>query len=188
MNTRTFCLTEAEAHALQVAYLHAQNAEAKIRFQAVRLYGLGYSVAQIQEICLCSLRSLLRWCHLYRTQGLTALLDARQGGNRARLRPDQIEAISHQLQTYTPAQLLGKTACLGEGQFWSVPELARLLERDYHLVYNSLTSYRRLLTECGLSYQRPAKQYKSRSESNIAEFEQLLEKNSWTAPNPLPTP
>jgi len=178
MNTRTFCLTEAEANALQVAYLHAQNADAKIRFQAVRLYGLGYGVAQIQEICLCSLRSLLRWCHLYRTHGLTALLDQRQGGNRARLRPDQIEAVANQLQTYTPAQLLGKTTCLGEGQFWSVPDLARLLERDYRLVYDSPTSYRRLLTDCGMSYQRPAKQYKSRSESNLQEFEELLEKKT----------
>lgn len=188
MNTRTFCLTEAEANALQVAYLHAQNVEAKIRFQAVRLYGLGYGVAQIQEICLCSLRSLLRWCHLYRTQGLTALLDGRQGGNRARLRPDQIEALSRQLHTYTPAQLLGKPACLGEGQFWNVADLARLLQRDYGVVYDSLTSYRRLLADCGLSYQRPAKQYKSHSESNIQEFEQLLEKNSLTSPNPLLTP
>jgi len=178
MNSRNFCLTEAEANALQVAYLHAQDPEAKIRFQAVRLYGVGYRVTQIQEICLCSLRSLLRWCHLYRTNGLTALLDQRQGGNRARLREDQIQALATQLQTYTPAQLLGKTACLSEGQFWSVPDLARLLERDYQLVYDSPTSYRSLLAKCGMSYQRPAKQYKSRSESNLQEFEERLEKKT----------
>lgn len=178
MNTRNFCLTDAEANALEVAYLHAQNPEAKIRFQAVRLYGMGYSVAQIQEICLCSLRSLLRWCHLYQTQGLTALLDHRQGGNRARLRPDQIEAAQNQLHTYTPVQLLGKSGCLGEGQFWSVPDLARLVERDYGVVYDSPTSYRSLLLKCGMSYQRPTKQYKSHSAQNLQQFEELLEKKT----------
>ncbi len=178
MRPRTFCLSEPEALALQSAYLHCHEADSKIRYQAVRLYGLGYAVSQIQDICACSRTRLMEWVRAYKDRGLTALLDHRQGGNRARLRPDQIEVISNQLHTYTPPQLLGKTASLGEGQFWSIPDLARLLERDYGIVYDSPTSYRSLLKKCGMSYQRPAKQYKSRSESNSAAFEELLEKKT----------
>jgi transposase len=34
--------------------------------------------------------------------------------------PEQIEAVHNQLQRYSPAQLLGRDACTGEGQFWTI--------------------------------------------------------------------
>jgi len=176
MRSRPFRLSDQQANALQAAYLQCQDAQAKTRFQAVRLYGLGYQVEQISDICACTARSLLRWCNAYRERGLSALLDHRQGGNRARLRPEQIQAVQNQLHGYTPAQLLGGDACTGNGQFWSVTDLATLLERDYGVVYQSPTSYRTLLARCGLSYQRPAKQYKSHSAQKLMAFEEALEK------------
>src|SRR5438094_964615 len=124
MRTRPFRLSDEQANALQAAYLHCRDADTKTRYQAVRLYGLGYPVEQICDICACTSRSLLRWCRAYREGGLAALLDHRQGGNRARLRPEQIEAVQNQLHRYTPAQLLGRDACTGDGQFWSVGDLA----------------------------------------------------------------
>ncbi len=54
--------------------------------------------------------------------------------------------------------------------------MARLLERDYGVTYQSQTSYRTLLQKCGLSYQRPAKQYKSHSEAKVMDFEEHLKK------------
>src|SRR5438105_4484519 len=120
MRTRTFRLTQAEANELQAAYLHCQNADTKIRYQAVRLYGSGYALAHIQDICACSRTSLMEWTRAYRQRGLSALVDHRQGGNRARLRPAQIEAVQNQLHRYTPAQLLGRDACCAGGQFWTV--------------------------------------------------------------------
>src|SRR5579885_2007628 len=154
MRTRPFRLSDEQANALQAAYLHCRDAETKTRYQAVRLYGLGYPVQQISDICACTPRSLLRWCQAYRAGGLVALLDHRQGGNRARLRPEQIEAIQNQLHRYTPVQLLGRDACPGDGHFWTVGDLALLLERDYGVVYQSPTSYRTLLAQCDFSYQR----------------------------------
>ena len=176
MTTRSFRLTEADANALQEAYRHCQDALAKTRYQAVRLYGTGYSMAQITDICRCSTRSLLNWTQAYQQRGLTALLDHRLGGNRAKLKPEQIEAVQNQLHGYTPAQLLGKEAC--GGQFWTIPDLARLLERDYGVTYQSRTSFQTLLQKCGLSYQRPAKQYKSHSETKLMDFEEVLEKKT----------
>jgi transposase len=182
MRTRTFRLTEAEANELQAAYWQCQGADAKTRYQAVRLYGLGYAVAQITDICACGTRSLLNWTRAYRERGLTALLDHRLGGNRARLQPEQIEKLMNQLHTYTPAQLLGRDACVGEGQFWTVGDLAKLVARDYEVTFQSPTSYRTLLAKCDLSYQRPAKQYKSHSDLKVMAFEEALEKKSSTSP------
>ena len=178
MKPRAFRLTEAEAAELQTAFQHCQDAKAKTRYQAVRLYGNGYAVEQIQDICGCIPRNLSNWVRAYRQRGLTTLLDHRLGGDRARLRHNQIEAVQSQLHRYTPAQSLGRDNCLGDGQFWTVPDLARLLEYGYGVAYESLTSYRTLLQKCGLSYQRPAKQYKSHSEVKIMDFEEALEKKT----------
>ncbi len=47
MPTRTFHLNEAQVSELYAAYLHCQDAATRTRYQAVRLYGSGYPVAQI---------------------------------------------------------------------------------------------------------------------------------------------
>src|SRR5438132_10513421 len=93
MSTRTLRHSEAESNELQAAFLHCQEADTKIRFQAVRLYGMGYPVAQIQDICGGSARSLSNWSRAYQDRGIPALLDHRCGGNRARLTPSQSEAV-----------------------------------------------------------------------------------------------
>ena len=176
MRTRTFRLNDSQAAALHAAYLQCQEADTKIRYQAVRLYGLGYKVAQIIDICGCSTTSLMDWVRAYKDRGLTALLDHRQGGNSAKLKPMQIEALQNQLQNYTPAQLLGRDACVGDGQFWTVADLAKLLTRDYQVTYRSTVSYQSLLGKCDFSYQRPAKHYKSYSAMKLMQFEEELEK------------
>ena len=176
MSTRAFCLTEEQANELHAAFLQCRNADTKTRYQAVRLYGIGYAVAKIKDICGCSTTSLMEWCRAYRQYDLSALVDHRLGGNRARLKPHQIETIMNQLHTYTPAQLLGRDHCSADGQFWSIAELAKLLKRDYGVTYQSDTSYRTLLAKCDFSYQRPAKQYKSHSDVKVMDFEEDLEK------------
>jgi transposase len=176
MSKRIFRLTEEQANELHAAYLHCRNADTKTRYQAVRLYGLGYAVAQIKDICGCSTTSLMEWCRAYREHDLSGLVDHRIGGNHARLKPAQIEAIHKQLHTYTPAQLLGSDNSTANGQFWTIADLAVLLERDYGVVYQSPTSLRTLLHRCDLSYQRPAKQYKSHNEEKVMAFEETLEK------------
>ncbi|WP_363325816.1 winged helix-turn-helix domain-containing protein [uncultured Caldilinea sp.] len=61
-------------------------------------------------------------------------------------------------------------------------DLARLVERDYAVVYDSPTSYRTLRKRCGLSRQRPAKQCKSRSKLKVLSFEETLEKTDGHGP------
>jgi transposase len=177
MRQRAFQLTEAQACELQGAYHNCQEAQTRTRYQAVRLYGQGYRTREIAAICGCSRSSLMEWCRSYQEVGVTGLVDQRIGGNRALLTPPQIERLQYLLDSYTPGQLLGAAACVGTGQFWTVGDLAYLVQREFAVSYKSETSLRALLAKCGFSYQRPAKQYKSRSALKVAEFEEQLEKN-----------
>jgi transposase len=175
MRQRQFTLTERQANELLNVYYSCQDVKAKTRYQAVRLYGRGYTVKQITEICGCSRPSLMEWCRAYRHDGVSGLIDHRRGGNRAMLTPSQIERLQTSLDGYTPQQLLGQDSW-ADGPFWTVADLAKLIEREYQVSYKSDTSYRALLDKCDFSYQRPARQYRSRSEAKVIEFEEALEK------------
>src|SRR5215207_4253651 len=126
MRNRQFKLSEVEVKALLGAYHNSDDPLARIRFQAVRLYGQGDKVEAIERICGCSRPSLLEWCRDYRREGLAGLLDHRQGGNAAKLRPLQLEELQALLHRYTPAQLFGQANCGGDGVFWTVRDLQRL--------------------------------------------------------------
>lgn len=178
MAKRKFNLTEAEVNELKGAYQQCRDGQTKIRYQAVRLYGTGHKVSDIEEISGCSRVSLMEWCRAYRQYGIAGLVDQRRGGNRAKLSGIELEQLQQQLENYTPGQLLGAANCYGDGQFWTVPELAQLVERDYQVKYKSDTSYRTLFKRCNFSCQRPGSQYWSRNELAVLEFEQQLEKKS----------
>ena len=56
-------------------------------------------------------------------------------------------------------------------------DLRQALARWQGVTYKSDISYRTLLKRCGYSYQRAGKQFRSRSEARLAEFEEQLKKN-----------
>ncbi len=176
MAKRQFKLTEAQDKELKWAYSQCDDAQTKIRYQAVRLYGQGYPVTEILEITGCSRPSLMEWCRDYRQEGVAGLVDQRRGGNHAKLSPPEIEQIQAHLESYTPRQLFGSSGCYGDGQFWTVPDLAKLVESQYGVTYHSATSYRSLFERCNFSCQRPEAHYRSRNELAVLEFEQQLEK------------
>ena len=177
MAKRKFILTKEQDQELKAAYHQCQDGQAKTRYQAVRLYGNGYQVAEIQEITGCSRPSLMEWCRAYRQAGVVGLVDRRQGGNRAKMSAEQLAHLQQQLGGYTPRQILGAKNCYGSGEFWSIPDLARLLVRNYGITYKSASSYRDVFIRCDYSCQRPGTQYKSRNELQVLDFEQELEKN-----------
>jgi len=122
------------------------------------------------------------WCRQYRSDGVDALRDKRTGGNRAKLSPEQLEELKMRLHQYTPSEICGTQAATATGQFWTVPDLQAAIKHWYNVTYQSPSSYPRLLHLCGFSFQRPVKVYKSRRATQVAEFEQELEKNSSTSP------
>ena len=175
MSRKRTLFTAEQVTELQVAYDECREGNTKIRFLAVRLYGTGMATSEIEVIVGCSRSSLMNWSRAYQQTGIVGLIDKRAGGNSAKLEPHQVAHLADQLECYRPEQLLGAETV--SAQFWTVTDLARLVERDYAVVYDSPTSYRTLLKRCGLSRQRPAKQYKSRSELKVLAFEETLEKN-----------
>ena len=177
MATRKFNLTDAQTAELRQAYERTKDGPTRTRYQAVRLYGAGYPVAQIAEITGCSRTSLMDWCRLYRDRGVRGLVDGRVGGNRAKLTPDQREMVRTNLHQYTPRQLFGPETATPDGQFWTVPDLKRAVQSWFGVTWRSPASYLALLADCGFSYQRAQKVFKSRSERDILAFEDQLEKN-----------
>src|SRR5262249_53459145 len=106
-----------------------------------------------------------------------ALLDQRQGGNRARLSNEALEAVQRTLQQSQPQQLFARDEYEGDGRFWTVATLAQLVEREYGVRYKRVSSYRVLFDKCDFSYQRASHHYLSRSEQRVMAFEEALEKN-----------
>ena len=170
-------MTQEERKELLRAYRSCKDASTRRRYQAVRLYGEGYSEAEIERISGCSRSSLMEWCRAYRADPAQGLVDKRLGGNRAKLSQLQIEEVQQMLHQYTPKERLGSRARAVDGQFWSVEDLAWVVRERYGIEYQSRTSYSHLLDLCGLSYQKTEKVFKSRSETKVADFEDQLEKN-----------
>lgn len=173
-------LTPEQVNELQIAQESSPDAASAMRFQAVRLYGTDYPVAQIEAICRCRRPSLMEWNRKYHQGGLAAMLDQRQGGNRAFLSQAEREAIQQMLEQYRPNQLFAPAEYEGAGQFWTVATLALLVERQYAVRYKRDSSYRVLFDLCDFSYQRTSQHYLSRREPQVMAFEELLEKNSLT--------
>lgn len=170
-------LTTEQVRELQVAQDSCADAMTAMRYQAVRLYGIGYAVKMVQEICGCSQPSLMEWNRKYHQIGVAGLLDQRQGGNRARLREEELERLQQKLHQYQPYQLFSQAEYTGDGRFWCVKTLACLVQQEFSVTYKTANSYRALFEKCDFSYQRTTQQYLSRSELKGVAFEEELEKN-----------
>jgi transposase len=170
-------LSVEEVNELQVAQDKSVDAASAMRFQAVRLYGTGYGVETIHTICRCSRPSLMEWNRKYHQGGIAALLDQRQGGNRALLSYEALEALQRTLHQYQPYQLFAASEYEGDGRFWTITTLSRLVEREYGVRYQRVSSYRVLFDKCDFSYQRTSHHYLSRREQRVSDFEEALEKN-----------
>jgi transposase len=177
MARRIFRVDDEQRGELQQAYDTAKNTRFQQRVQAVRLYGEGRLVSDIQAIVGCSERSLLRWCERYREHGLAGLHSGWHGGNNARLTPTQrVEAIA-KIQQYRPDQLLPPEVRVSRGTFWTVSDIRIGLQRWYQVTWRSDNSYRTFLAQTGLSLQRTENTYRSRPDDlTIADFEAQLEK------------
>lgn len=177
MAKRKFELTDKQVAELTTAYDKSKDADFCKKALAVRLYGTNKPVQEIKDLIGCSRTSLMEWVQRYRRQDLDGLSDRRQGGNHYKLTGSQRAEIGRTLHQYTPAQLLGEECASSSGAHWSVADLKLLIHRRYDLVYKSPTSYRVLLRESGLSYQRTERIFKSKSATKQADFEEQLEKN-----------
>ncbi len=176
MAKRTFQLTAPQISELWRAYDDCTDRNTRTRYQAVRLYGSGYPLRTIRDVTGCSTSSLREWVHCYRHTGVPGLADHRTGGNAAKLTADQRRDVEARLHQFTPRQLFGTNTHTPSGQFWTVEDLQAALRRWYGVVYQSRISYYNLLHDCGFSYQRAEKVFKSQRTGEIAAFQEMVEK------------
>lgn len=180
---REFKLTEDEVKRLEMVECNSKDGATRARYQAIRLYGLGYRADEVRLISKCSASSLMEWCQCYRQEGISGLIDKRVGGTRAKLSAEQVEHLQHTMERYTPDQKWGAGDSVG-GEFWTIADVRRLVKQECSMAFESNTSYRTLMSLCGMSYQKTQRVYKNRSADKVAEFEEQLEKNSRFSPKP----
>lgn len=177
MAKRKFHITEEQETELKRAYDTCKDATFNKKLLAIRLYGIGRTVAEIRDLVGCSRSSLLGWCQQYSKAGLAGLVDKRNGGNHHKLTLGQKADLRERLQRYTPGQVLGKNTATASGAHWTTGDVKQAVFQWYEVIYRSHSSYLLLLGECGFSYQRTESVFKSRSEAKVADFEEQLEKN-----------
>jgi transposase len=109
--------------------------------------------------------------------GLAALESQWQGGNARKLSAHQTAELKERLHHYRPDQILPPTLRVSRGAFWTLSDLRLAVQQWFEVSYQSDDSYLKLLHDCGFSYQRTERVYRSRSsDQQIADFEAELEK------------
>ena len=177
MANRQFQLTEEEIQRIEQAEQQTRDAYELKRLQAVRLYGSGVPTQQIRQVVQCGDRRIRDWTQKYQQQGLNGLKSHWQGDNALKLNREQRANLKKRLQQNQPEQVIAPDERSSRGPFWTVSDLQIVIKQWYNVTYRSLGSYRRLLHECGLSYQRTEQVYRSRPDAQtIADFEAELEK------------
>ncbi len=177
MAKRQFQLTDEERQAFEQAERQTRDAYELRRLQAVRLYGSGVPTPDISRMVHCDERRIREWTHKYQHAGLDGLKTHWQGENALKLSREQRRELKQRIQNYRPDQVIAAEVRLSRGEFWTVSDLQIVVKRWYNVAYRSLGSYRHLMQECGLSYQRTEQVYRSRPDaSTVADFEAELEK------------
>lgn len=177
MAKRQFQLSEQELEELQQAEATTRDAHELKRLQAVRLYGSGTERRLIERLVGCDERSIRKWAQKYQQAGLEGLQSRWQGENALKLSREQRADLKQRLHTYRPDQVIAPDIRISQGQFWTVSDLQIVVKAWYAVDYRTADSYRTLLHECGLSYQRTEKVYRSRPDAQmVADFEAELEK------------
>lgn len=172
MRTRALRLTDTEIAALKQAENQTKRPHELRWLQAVRLFGSGMAVEQVVEVTGLSERTVQRQSARYRKEGIAGLYERRIGGNRALLTAAQRSEVAEKLHQYRPVDLK-----VSERTYWTVSDLAVVVEQWYGVVYKALDGYYALLRASGFTLQRSAKVYRHQpSAETRAAFEAGLEK------------
>ena len=172
MAKRQLHLRAAEIGQFRAAEAQTRDVQQLKRLQAVRLYGSGRPLAELQAVVAAGESSIRQWVMAYRAHGLDGLRWHWTGKNAHKLTDEPREQIKPRRHGYRPVDLHLSTAT-----YWTVSDLRLAVEQWFDVVYRDETSYQTLLHKSGFSDQPTAKVYRSRpSEAALAEFEAALEK------------
>jgi transposase len=177
MAKREFHLRQDEIRQIEQAERATRDTHELKRLQAVRLYGSGLERQVIENLVGCDERSIRKWVQKYQQSGVDGLKSRWQGANALKLSREQRLDLKQRVEQYRPDQVIAPTIRSSHGQFWTVSDLQIVVKQWYEVEYRTDSSYRTLLHECGLSYQRTEKVYRSRPDAQtVVDFEAELEK------------
>lgn len=177
MAKRQFKLTEEEVEAFRQREDETDDTYELRRLQAVRAYGTGVDIQQIVAVVGCHEDSVRHWARQYRADGLVGLEANWASQNAAKLSLEERRELAERLKTYRPDRVIPPDQRMSQGRFWTVSDMQIVVQAWYDVVYRSEGSYRRLLHECGFSYQRPEQVYRSQPEAQTrSDFDAELEK------------
>jgi transposase len=177
MKHRRFKLKHEEIQALEAAERETRNALALRRIQGVRMYGSGLDMKLVKQVTGAARRTVEDWVKAYRTRGVAGLQPGWKGGNSRKLTLHERKELVNRLQHMSVEQALSQEERVGNGLFWTVEAVERVVEKWYGVHYGSRESYRLLLIEAGFSFQHPEGIYRSRpSQAVISDFEADAEK------------
>ncbi len=161
MNNREFGLSEAEQAAIQQREAATSDVRELKRLQAVRLYGSGQTMNAVVNVVGSSSRTIQRWVADYQERGIAGLKPRWQGANAKKLSDGQRAEMVQRIQQYQPDQVLSGEIRLSQGQYWTVSDLRLAIQAWYGVTYQKADTYQTLLHQCGFSYQRAARVYRS---------------------------
>lgn len=120
-----------------------------IRVQAVLMRKLKQRRDLIAKVVGRSKSVVEDWITAYHQHGLTGL--------KTKKRVRQPRALLTQKQREKIGRVLKKKPCsvgIGTEEYWTMVTVKQCVERETGIVYKSVNSYRKLLEDAGLSYQK----------------------------------
>lgn len=141
-----------------------------VRVQAVLMRKLKQKRSLIAQVSGKSLSVVEDWIIAYNKYGISGLrTKKRETQPRAMLSNKKRKHITELLQR-TPSEL-----GLSEEDYWNMALVAKLVKKETKVVYKSTNSYRKLLQEAGLSYQKVEFEDKRKNQTNHDEFKKQFE-------------
>lgn len=120
-----------------------------LRIQAVLMRKLKQKRSVIAMVMGKSMSVVEDWITAYNHHGLSALrTHVPKRNNRAALSARQRKHL---------IRVLKRKPCdvgIGEEEYWTMAAIRQMVERKTGVVYRSINSYRKLLSEAGMSYQK----------------------------------
>ncbi len=138
----------------------------KRRLRAVRLFEEGMNQSEVARRHKVPRQTSHRWHKAWESGGSAALKKAARAGRKARLSAEQKKEL-------TKALLEGPRAHGFETDVWTLPRMARLMEKLTGVTYHP-DHMSRLMKQLGFSYQRPAKRARERNEKQILEWKKTV--------------
>ncbi len=133
------------------------------RKRAAKLFDEGATQAEVARTLRVSAVSAHRWHRLWSRGGAKALRAAGRAGRLPRLSAKQLDGVRAAL--IEGPQAHGFTAAL-----WTLPRVARLIERQTGVRYHEGHVWKILRGALGFSLQRPARRASQRDEAAIAQW------------------